>query len=480
MNQTLSGRYQIVQELGRGGFGVTYIAEDLQRPGNPKCVVKLFEPAAKDPYTLNAGKKLFNGEAEALEQLGNHDQIPRLLAHFEDNQKFYLVQELIEGHDLSKELHPNKQLSEAFVIQFLEDILEVLAFVHQQGTIHRDIKPSNIRRRESDGKLVLIDFGAVKQVSTQVVNSQGQTKVTIAIGSPGYMPSEQSGGKPHFSSDVYAVGIIAIQALTGVVPIHTDAETGEIAWRDSVTVNPKLANIIDTMVRYDFRQRYPTAQLALQAVKTLSTSTSSQIPDTLVENKPQSTRKTKKILIAAGIAGIIAASVAILPWIINSNSSNIKVENFSSYEQSSLGITIKYPPTWQRQDINNIFTKEVVTFLSPQSSDGDNFQEKVTLSIEDYSGSLNQSKDDFTKEINKALSAVEIVETTPTTLAFKPAFKIIYTGKDEENNLDFKNLQIWTLKGNKAYILTYTAKQEDFDKFIPVVEKMIKTFEIKN
>ena len=119
--------------------------------------------------------------------------------------------------------------------------------------------------------MVLIDFGAVKQVSTQVVNSQGQTKFTIAIGSPGYMPSEQSSGKPLFSSDVYAVGIIAIQALTGVVPIKTDAETAEIAWQDSININSKLANIIDTMVRYDFRQRYPTAQLALQAVKTLST-----------------------------------------------------------------------------------------------------------------------------------------------------------------------------------------------------------------
>jgi serine/threonine-protein kinase len=97
MNQTLSGRYQIVQELGRGGFGVTYISQDLQRPGKPECVVKLFSPAAIAPYTLNAGKVLFDREAEALKKLGNHDKIPRLLAHFEDNQKFYLVQKFIKG-----------------------------------------------------------------------------------------------------------------------------------------------------------------------------------------------------------------------------------------------------------------------------------------------------------------------------------------------------------------------------------------------
>ena len=485
MNQILSGRYRIVEELGRGGFGITYIAEDLQRPGNPQCVVKLFEPASIDPYTLSAGKNLFDREAEALERLGNHDQIPRLLAHFEDNQKFYLVQEYIEGHDLTEELLPNKQLSEAVVIQLLEDILEVLAFVHGEEVIHRDIKPSNIRRRKSDGKLVLIDFGAVKQVTTQVVNSQGQTKVTIAIGSPGYMPSEQSNRQPQFSSDVYAVGIIGIKALTGLFPIGIDVNTGEIDWRNFRNVSPKLANILDTMVRYDFRQRYPTAQLALQAVKTLSNSThshipvSNQLPDTVIENSSQNAGKTKKILLAAGIAGIIAVGTAILPNLVNYNSSNIRVENFSIYNKSDLGVIIKYPQNWQRQDIDNFITKEVVAFISPQSGNND-FQEKIILSIEDYSGSLEQSKADFTKEINQVFSAAKIIETSSTTLAFKPAYQIIYTWKDEENNLDLKNLQIWTLKGNKAYILTYTAREDNYNKFLPVVKKMIKSFEISS
>ncbi|WP_414623250.1 PsbP-related protein [Calothrix sp. CCY 0018] len=148
-----------------------------------------------------------------------------------------------------------------------------------------------------------------------------------------------------------------------------------------------------------------------------------------------------------------------------------------TYKESNLGITIKYPQSWQRQDIGNIFTKELVKFLSLLGKQ-DNFEEKVVLSIEDYPGSLEQSKDDFTKEINKALSAAEIIETTPITLGFKPAFKIIYTGKDEEKNLNLKNLQIWTLKANKAYIITYTAEQKDYDKFLPELKNMIKTFEI--
>ena len=296
-------------------------------------------------------------------------------------------------------------------------------------------------------------FGAVKQISTQVVNSQGEATSTIAIGSRG------------------------IQALTGIFPINTDIKTGEIYWRHLRNVNPKFANILDTMVRYDFRQRYPTAHLALQALKTLSTSTSSQVPNTLIANKPKPIAKPKNILIASGIAGVIAISVAILPHIINS--SQIKVADFSTYEQSNLGITIKYPQSWQRQDIDNIFTKEVVTFLSPLQ-DKDKFQEKVILSVEDYSGSLNQSKNDFTKEIKERLSAAKIIQVSSTTLAYKPAFQIIYTGKDEEKDLKLKNWQIWTLQSNKAYIITYTAQQEEYDKFIPAVEEIIKSFEIKN
>ncbi len=206
----------------------------MQRPGNPQCVVKQLKPLASDPYTLREAKRLFDQEAKTLEELGKHDQIPRLLAHFEENQKFYLVQEYIEGHDLNQEVIPGKQLSEAVVIKLLQNILEVLAFVHQQKVIHRDLKPSNIRRRQSDNKVVLIDFGAVKEITTQVVNPQGQTTFTIPIGTRGYTPSEQTNGKPKLSSDVYTCGIICIQALTGINPnpdvegFPTHPHTGEI------------------------------------------------------------------------------------------------------------------------------------------------------------------------------------------------------------------------------------------------------------
>ncbi|HEY9711738.1 MAG TPA: protein kinase, partial [Oculatellaceae cyanobacterium] len=154
LGRLLDGRYQVVQVLSAGGFGKTYIAEDTRRPGNPKCVVKHLKPASNEPNYLQTARRLFLSEAETLEQLGNHDQIPRLLAYFEEDREFFLVQEFIEGHPLSTELQPGDCWSESQVIGLLKDILGILAFVHSYEVIHRDIKPDNLIRRASDGKLV--------------------------------------------------------------------------------------------------------------------------------------------------------------------------------------------------------------------------------------------------------------------------------------------------------------------------------------
>ncbi|WGV27806.1 protein kinase domain-containing protein [Halotia branconii] len=271
LGQLLDGRYKILQTLGSGGFSHTYIAEDTKLY-NTRCVVKQLKPQATDPKHLQLARRLFDSEAQLLHELGNHNQIPQLLAHFEENQEFYLVQQFIPGHPLSRELTPGKRWSEAYVIALLQSILEPLVFVHQNHVIHRDIKPPNLIRRQSDGQIVLIDFGAVKQIGTRVLSPQGQTRMTVCIGTPGYMPSEQSQGCPKLSSDIYAVGLICIQALTGLMPDHLkeDPQTAEIIWRDLVSVDPELGDVLDKMVRYDFRQRYQSAAEALARVQKLA------------------------------------------------------------------------------------------------------------------------------------------------------------------------------------------------------------------
>lgn len=270
--ELLAGHYQIVNHLGGGGFGQTFLARDHHLPSRPLCVVKQLKPRATDPGSLEVAKRLFDREAETLYQLGHHDQIPRLLAHFEQNQEFYLVQEYVPGETLSKELASNRQFSEAIALILLQDLLQVLAFVHQRQVIHRDIKPANLIRRNKDHRIVLIDFGAVKQVSTQDTGFGGETSITVAIGSPGYMPCEQQAFHPRYSSDVYAVGMVALQALSGLHPksFPADAESGEYccaAFGDRLSIQPGLAAILDKMVRYDHRQRYENAAVALQTLQ---------------------------------------------------------------------------------------------------------------------------------------------------------------------------------------------------------------------
>ena len=167
-------------------------------------------PAHKDEDFLQLAQRLFNTEAETLEKLGRHDQIPQLLAYFQEDKEFYLVQDFIEGHSLRDELL-GKRLPESQVVALLKDILGILDFIHSYGVIHRDIKPSNIIRRKWDGRLVLIDFGAVKQLHTQIADAvEGYT---IGIGTSGFAPPEQLMGQPGFSSDIYALGIVGIQAV---------------------------------------------------------------------------------------------------------------------------------------------------------------------------------------------------------------------------------------------------------------------------
>ncbi|MEY3332056.1 MAG: hypothetical protein RLZZ176_356 [Cyanobacteriota bacterium] len=271
IGKLLDHRYRVIRILANGGFGQTYIAQDTKRPGNPICMVKHLKPANSDSNFFTTAKRLFHNEAETLEKLSNHDQIPRLLAYFDENQEFFLVQEFIDGHTLSEELIPGQPWSETQVMQMLLDILSILEFVHEEGVIHRDIKPDNIIRRASDYKLVLVDFGAVKQLRSSLVTVGGQGTMTVAIGTPGYMPTEQGQGKPRPNSDIYALGIIAIQALTGVPvsQLQEDADTGEINWQHLIPLNPGLVAILSKMVRYHFKERYQTATEALQACRDL-------------------------------------------------------------------------------------------------------------------------------------------------------------------------------------------------------------------
>jgi eukaryotic-like serine/threonine-protein kinase len=284
----LAGRYRVLRKLGEGSFAETFLAEDEHLPDSFRCVIKKLKTGVEEESKLQIAKRLFDAEARILHQLGNHGQIPQLLAHFEEDGEFCLVEEYVEGSSLYQELAAGQKWSEGYVIHLVRDILDVLKFVHQKHVIHRDIKPSNIIRREKDGRIVLIDFGAVKQVTSQALDDSSTLHAhTVIVGTPGYMPGEQLRGSPRMSSDVYAVGMIAIYALTGLNPalgqLPEDESTAEIVWRDRASISPEFAAILEKMVAYDFRQRYPSATEALDAICVLALQRQEEAPTILKE-----------------------------------------------------------------------------------------------------------------------------------------------------------------------------------------------------
>jgi serine/threonine protein kinase len=210
--QLLCDRYRIEKALAPGGFGETFLAVDTHLPSKPQVVVKLLKPINNDPETLQVVQRLFKQEAEILERLGkDNDRIPSLYAYFELGGNFYLVQEYIKGTTLTAELD-GRRLSESDTLDILKEILTGLTMVHPH-VIHRDIKPDNIIRRAEDRKLVLIDFGAVKQVRSATTTPNLAVSQTVSIGTPGYMPFEQERGYPKPASDTAVCGFMRYSKL---------------------------------------------------------------------------------------------------------------------------------------------------------------------------------------------------------------------------------------------------------------------------
>ena len=308
IGQLLDGRYRIIKVLGSGSFGQTYLAADLRRPGMPKCVVKQLVQAREDIDDSQNAERLFKQEAETLEKLGNHDRIPRLLAYFEEKHQLYLVKEYIDGQPLAEEILPGRPLLEDEVVAIVYRVLEILEFIHGEGVIHRDLKPDNLIRRVEDDEIALIDFGSVKELSQQIAGENHSR--TIAAGTPVYMPVEQFQGNPQFNSDIYALGAIAVQALTGVaannLPKLQD-RNGRMQWHDRAPdISKEFADIVDKMVAYSTGQRYQSARDVLEELVAIVDRY--DCADSLVEHHAAENDE------AAGSAVAVAEAAPNAPW----------------------------------------------------------------------------------------------------------------------------------------------------------------------
>jgi serine/threonine protein kinase len=290
-------RYLILEPLESGGFSQTYLAIDTASPDNRACVIKFMDTRINAGVDFAQLSDLFEAEAYALGCLGTQDAIdpngrstPLLLGYGREQTQVYLVQELIEGDRLDTWMESTPQPRLKDVIEILQSCLIMLEAIHRQGIIHCDIKPSNLIRRSPDQKLILIDFGACSFSGAATLRSDSSDRAKphdrpeFALGTPGYMPPEQAAGLPQFNSDLYALGMMIIQILTGIAPqkLERYPTTREWNWHEHIRkplLNLELIPMLDRMVRLDYRDRYHTATAALNAIQNLHPqSSASRLP----------------------------------------------------------------------------------------------------------------------------------------------------------------------------------------------------------
>ncbi|WP_413172209.1 protein kinase domain-containing protein [Anabaena azotica] len=256
----LRNRFRVIRVLSdEGGFGRTYLSEDTDKL-NESCVIKQLAPKFQGTWSQKKAMELFSEEAKLLQELGEHPQIPTLLAYFEQDNCLYLVQQFIDGNNLLKELQLRKTYRDWDLQSILLDLLPILKFIHSRGVIHRDIKPENIIRRKTDGRLTLIDFGSSKQLTAKVQKKNG-----TSIGSHGYSAIEQiRDGKAYPASDLFGLGATCFHLLTGISPFQLWMEHGYSwvkNWQDYLRcpLSNELAQIINKLLQIDIQHRYQSA-----------------------------------------------------------------------------------------------------------------------------------------------------------------------------------------------------------------------------
>ena len=303
LKQSVGGRYAITNYLG-GKAGVeTYLADNLRRQYQSPCLIKQIELSQSDVRDRMQLERRFTEELSVLERLGYHDQIPQLWDHFEENDEFYLVQEYVEGKNLAQEIL-EKSLSISQIMQILDSSLSVLQFIHQNRLIHRNIKPSNLIIREQDRQVVITDFGILNEIRS-LPNSQIESQNFARLN---YWSPEQTAGRPTISSDLYALGMSIIEALTGTKPARFERdESGKLLWAQNVNLDRRSIRIIDKLIQLDLGQRYQSAEKVLNDLDKIGSHGSIDRPAvTQLMNVPTlRQRKPVGLPIIIGLLGIL-------------------------------------------------------------------------------------------------------------------------------------------------------------------------------
>ena len=322
----LSNRYSVLNVLGDGGFGQTFLVEDTQMPSNRKCVLKQLKPVHSGAELRQLVQDRFQREAAILELLGEqHDQIPSLYAYFSEAEEFYLVQEWIDGVTVAEKVQREGKQSEQSVKAMISQLLDVLAYIHSKGIVHRDIKPDNIILRSHDHQPVLIDFGAVKETMNTIVHSQAHSTRSIVVGTPGYMPPEQLSGRPVYASDIYSLGMTAVYMLTAKVPqeLLNDPASGQLLWHEHAPhISSAFAAFIDDAIHTSIKDRFSTIQQMKTALQLVITSTDPTQIGQLLDSPPDNARSSHTPVVSSAVPVVSSSAPTVTDAVTRQQNSN--------------------------------------------------------------------------------------------------------------------------------------------------------------
>ncbi|MGJ5676490.1 MAG: protein kinase domain-containing protein [Nostochopsis sp.] len=440
-NNLLCGRYQIIQELGRGGFGVTYLATDTS--SNILCAIKKLDPLNAD---LETAKRFFHREVNILNTLQTNQQVPKFFDYLEEDNNYYIVEEYIEGTSLAELVH--QKWPEYTVVNFLQQILSVLSYLHAKNIIHRDVKPSNLIIRKGDNRFVLIDFGSVKKVDSQYQSSQSSITQTM-IGTPGYAPSEQMAGRPRFNSDIYALGLTAIQLLTGMHPreLRWD-EKDHIILPSDINIDASLSAILAKMVYNNSDHRYQSVSTVIEDLnKTKISSPPTELPTYYTSNHRRVLTNLRFIkiwqipVVLILLVGIIACTEFFHPFIrpiyylyeannlLDEREGEAALDKFNSLKQ----LQPNSPEVWKGRgdalfllgrDFAALQSYNRAIFLQPKD-------QKLLMKILINKGKVLYKQQSYKEALDIYEEALKIDDNNPEALSGK-SLSLLATGKKQE------------------------------------------------
>ncbi|MDJ0595806.1 MAG: PsbP-related protein [Pleurocapsa sp. MO_226.B13] len=499
VGKILCDRYRVIEELSHDDFSTIFSAEDLEPPARSQCQIERIQPQY-DSEVLGAKSwqkvlQTFISQGKLLKNISQHPQIPRLLAFFECDREFYLVREAIVGQSLEERLK-HSLLSEAEAIEWLQEILGVLDFIHQANINHLNIQPSSLIEQQ-DGKKFLTNFSTIKNA----ILLNNQTTNTI-IANDNFFPLEQQAGKPTSSTDIYALGKTIIYALTGKIgdriqsqpsPSSQKSESSETSNFSVAKIGPELAKILNKMVDEHPKRRYQSATEVLddldfsQKVITLpppmfgnfqpSVNTANRVENYADIKVTRNDAKTKQKLIWSLLTLPFIIALGFMFIGINKNA----YKQFTTYVNNDYQFQIKYPQNWSRRELEDPITGEVVVFSSPLETNTDSFSEKVYITVE-YLPSESTTLEEYTQTVFERIeqakgNEIEVHQDRKTRISQSPARLVIYSR--QEGTIQLRQMEAFTIKKDRVYVAIYIAERAKFSKFLDKAQKMIDSWEIQ-